>query len=157
MAFYDTLVTFGGISNVTATRGANDPELGSRFSYGNADYVYVYSSDEASVGHAVCMTGTTGGWTVSVGTVTGVDYPVGWVQNTTLTTGTYGWVAQRGILKVQMSATVSSPIGGLLAVGTNGFMIASQLSAATSTIQGPAVARAVSNIASTASGYAYVR
>ncbi len=157
MSFYDSTIRFAGVSQVTATLGKNDPEIGARCTVGNANYVFVYCSDEAAPGLAVTMTGTAGGFTVSVGTVTGVDYPVGWVQHTTLTTGTYGWVATGGILKVQMSAAVSCPTGGLLAVGGNGFMIPSQLSLATSTLQAPAVARAVSNIASTTSGYAYVR
>jgi hypothetical protein len=141
---------------VTATLGKNDAELGTKMWYGGKEYVLVYCSDEASKGHAVCMTGTTG-YTVSVGTVTQVDHPVGWVQEATLTTGTYGWVATRGVLNVQMSAAVSVPIGGLVQCGANGFMTAAQLSAATATLQGAAIGRALSNIASTASGYVYVR
>lgn len=155
MAVYGNHVNFSPISNVTATRGKNDAELGQRIDYAGVEYVYVYCSDAASTGHAVVMTGTTG-YTVSVGTVTTVDRPVGWVQHTTLTTGTYGWVATRGVINVQMSAAISVAIGGLLTAGTNGFMTSAQLSAATSTLQGPACARALSNIASTASGYAYV-
>lgn len=157
MTFYNSLVQFNTPSMVTATLGKNDPELGTRWTYGNAEYVFVYSSDAISVGLAACMTATAGGWTCSVGTVTGVDQPVGWCQHATLTTGTYGWLATRGIINVQMSVNVSAAIGALLTLGTNGFMISTQLSAATSVIQGPAYARALSNIASATSGYVYVR
>jgi hypothetical protein len=156
MAYSDSTIKFGALSAVTATRGPNDPSLGDVAEDANGKYRYVYCSDAAVTGQAVCMTATAGGWTVSVGTVTGVDYPVGWTINT-LSTGTYGWVQTQGIVKVQMSAAVSAAIGALLTVGSNGFMISSQYSGATATLQGPAVARALSNIASTSSGYAYVR
>lgn len=156
MAVYGSLANFNPISNVTATPGKTDPELGQTLRYGNAEYMYVYCTDAASVGHAVCMTGTTG-YTVSVGTVTQVDLPVGWVQHATLTTNTYGWVAVRGVINCQMSAAISVAIGGLVQCGTNGFMTSAQLSAATATLQGAAVGRALSNIASTVSGYIYVR
>lgn len=156
MGAFGTYNNFNPISNVTATKGTNDPELGQTTFYNGADYLYVYSSNEASVGHAVIMTGTTG-YTVSVGTVTNVDIPAGWVQHATLTTGTYGWIATRGVLKMQMSAAASVAIGGLVVAGANGFMNTLIVSGGTVVVQGPAVARALSNVASTASGYFYVR
>ena len=157
MGAFGTLVNFSPISNVTATPGSSD-KLGERTFHNSVEYVYVYSSDAASVGHAVCMTGTTG-YTVSVGTVTQFDIPVGWVQHATLTTGTYGWVATKGVINMQMSAAVSVAIGGLVVAGANGFMVGTNnyASAATATVPGPAVARAFSNVASTTSGYFYVR
>lgn len=101
------------ISNVTATRGTKDPQLGTRITYKGNQYIYVYNGggsqiDVGKVG--VALNGCTE-FTCTVSAVSG-DIPVGVCLHNTLTTDTYGWLLTKGygVAFANSATTVGSPL-----------------------------------------------
>ena len=109
------------VSSVTA---ANTVQLGSqRWESGNK-YIYMFM-DGASPASAVpgqCVNLVSGGSGYSVTTSMSVgDYAFGVIQNTTMTTSTYGWVMQQGVGRGYNVSAVST--ANLLAVSTSGLLL----------------------------------
>lgn len=154
MAFYSVdPVRFGvDISGTTATLGVNDPEIGSRCVVDELEYLFCYNAggEQIGVGQPVTLSGVTG-YSVTVSCITLVDLAIGARQHSTMTTATYGWIATKGIGTVEMSPDESCVTGQILAVGAEGFGLASQ----STDFQTPTVAKALESIASGASGVAF--
>lgn len=151
----------GGVSNVTSTLGANDPEVGARRWDGGREYVFVYNDGGEDIDPglgAVLQSGATG-YSVTVSSVTSNDLCVGVCRNATLTTGTYGWLVTKGITPVEMIATSGSvSAGGLLELGANG-AFAPYSNTSGGTLPGaisPQIGKALEAIVSSASGSAYI-
>ena len=121
MALYGDLAVFGGVSQVTATLGVNDPEVGTIFRQGDEEYLFVYNNgnSQISVGQFAVVTAVTG-YSVTVSSTTQVDKPVGVCKNATLTTGTYGWLLTRGFGPVKAVANSALAAGDLLLPGGDG-------------------------------------
>jgi len=154
MTFYNASpIRFGvDVSGSTATLGVNDPEIGSRCCVDELDYMFVYNAggEEIGVGQPVTISGVTG-YSVTVSCITAADLAMGVRQHSTLVTANYGWIATRGIGTVEMSANESCVTGQILAVGAEGFGLASN----STDFQTPTVAKALESIASGASGIAF--
>lgn len=151
---YSPQAFFGGVSLVTATRGVNDPQVGDVWRNGDEDYIFVYNAGNSQISTGQCATisGVTG-YSVTVSTVTGADLIVGVCHHATLTTGTYGWLARKGFVRVKMGASDSCVTGQVLTVGVDGtWALKSQATGYVGNVN----AKSVESIASAASGYAYV-
>ena len=154
MTFYSVdPVRFGvGISGTTTTLGVNDPEIGTRMVVDELEYLFCYNAggEQIGVGQPVTLSGVTG-FSVTVSTTTQTDMAIGVRQHSTMVTATYGWIATKGLGTVEMSANESCVTGEVLAVGAEGFGLASN----STDFQTPTVAKALESIASGASGVAY--
>ena len=154
MTFYNAApVRFGvDVSGTTTTLGVNDPEIGARCVVDEVDYLFAYNAggEQIGVGQPVTLSGVTG-YSVTVSCVTQADLAIGVRLHSTMVTAAYGWIAQRGIGTVEMSANESCATGEPLAVGAEGFGLASN----STDFQTPTVAKAMESIASGASGVAY--
>lgn len=145
-------VLFGvGVSGSTATLGVNDPEIGTRISQGELDYLFVYNAggQDIAVGQPVCLSGVTG-YSVTVSCVSVTDFAIGVRQHSTLPSSQYGWVATKGIGTIEMDADASCATGELLMIGNEGFAQKS-----THTFETPGIGKALESLASGASGIAY--
>lgn len=122
-------IRFDSVSNVTATRGAKDPEIGSRCTVDGNDYLYVYNAgnSQASPGQLMTATGTTG-YSATVSTTTMIDHPIGVVYHATLTTGTYGWVLTAGFGSAKAPANSGIAAGQLLCAGGDGVVAVKSIS-----------------------------
>jgi len=122
-------IRFDSISNVTSARGPKDPEIGSRCSYGNGDYLYVFNAgnSQASPGQLMTVTGTTG-YSATVSTTTMIDHVIGVVYHSTLTTGTYGWVLTAGYGPAKAPANSGIAAGQLLTPGGDGVVAVKSIS-----------------------------
>lgn len=112
---------FGSVSAVTATRGANDPEVGTTCQEGDEHYRYVYNAgnSQISVGQCATVSAVTG-YSVTVSTTTSVDFAVGVCKHATLTTGTYGWLLTKGFGPAKAHANSGLAAGGILTAGADG-------------------------------------
>lgn len=121
MSVSDTLVRFGGVSQVTATRGSNDPEVGTIIREGDEEYIYVYNAGNSAinVGEGATVSGVTG-YSVTVSSVTMIDAFVGVCKHATLTTGTYGYLLKYGFGPFKTTAGSGAAAGQLLTVGGDG-------------------------------------
>lgn len=158
MAFHsEGPVLVESISNVTATRGARDPELGTRVIKNDKTYLYVYNAGNSQVppSYGVVQAGGSGtsGYSVTISSVTGADFLLGVVEHATLTTGTYGWIVQKGLVDVEMEADNSCVTGQILAVAANGEFA---LKSNSTGYAAPAVGKAMESAASGASALAYI-
>jgi hypothetical protein len=147
-------VRFAGVSMVTASLGANDPEVGSRTVHDGEEYVFVYNvgSSTANIGHA-CIVSAVSGYSVTVSSVTNVDFAVGVVKHSALATGEYGWLMTRGFMEIEMSPDNSAAVAQMLFLGPDGgFAGVSNLTL----VGSPSIAKAMEAMASGASGTAYV-
>lgn len=155
MTYYSPLVRFGGVSMVTATLGTNDPEIGTTIEEGDEKYIFVYNAgnSQISTGRAAVLSGVTN-YSVTVSSVTSVDFGVGVCKHATLTTGTYGWLLTRGFTQVQMGANDSCTTGDILRLAVDGaFALASN---ATGNLS-PVVGKAMTGAASGTSCAAFVK
>jgi len=145
------------ISNVTATPGSRDPELGSKCTQDGKEYIYVYNGGNSDIekGKGAVLQGGSGtaGYTCTVSSVSGVDFLVGVAEHATLTTGTYGWLLQKGLCNVEMEADNSGVTGALLALAADGEFA---FKSASTNYAGPAVGKLMESAASGASALAYV-
>jgi hypothetical protein len=114
-------VLFAGKSMVTASLGVNDPEPGYRLTDGDEDYVFVYNAGNSQISPTYgAIMSAVSGYSVTVSSVTSVDFLVGVCKHATLTTGTYGYLCTRGFVQVEMGANNSIAVGGMLQLGTDG-------------------------------------
>jgi hypothetical protein len=156
MAFYGIApLSFGPVTAVTATRGTNDPELGTRRSEGANEYLYVYNDANSTIATAkgcVLQSGASG-YSVTVSSVTSADMLIGVAVNS-ITTGAYGWVVTRGITSVLMGATSATVAAGdMLELAANGVFV--PVSNTTGN-KGNACGKALAAIVSSATGSAYI-
>ncbi len=124
MAFYsNTPVFFGGLSAVTATRGAKDPELGTRVNFGGNEYLYVFNAatTDIPIGNAVTPLAGTAGYSCTISTTAQIDVPMGVVKNATISASCYGWVQTKGHCKISVSAAVAA--GAPMQLGANGIFV----------------------------------
>jgi len=137
---------------VTATLGANDPEIGSTIENGDEKYIFVYNtgSSTAGVGQGVVCSGVTN-YSVTVSSVTHIDVPVGVVKHAAIPTGSYGWVMQRGFSSYQPGSAVAK--GDALTLGADGNWQSLLTTTAYSQVQQPKVyGKAMAAAASSTSG-----
>jgi len=147
-------VRFLGVSSITNSLGANDPELGDRTTDGGKEYVFVYNtgSSTANVGHC-CIVSAVSNYSVTVSSVTNTDQAIGVVVHSGLATGEYGWLLTRGFAEVEMSPDNSAAVAQMLNLGPDGGF--AQVSNTTGQAS-PYFAKAMEAMASGASGTAYV-
>ncbi len=102
-------IRFAGVSQVTATLGSNDPQVGDRCEEGGNSYVFVYNNgtSQISQGYGATVTAATG-YSCTVSSITSVDWLLGVCKNATITTNTYGWLVTRGFVTVVMQSTTSA-------------------------------------------------
>jgi hypothetical protein len=150
-------IRFAGVSQVTASLGANDPEVGACIREGDEEYIFVYNTGadaQINPGECAVLSGVTG-YSVTVSSTSSTDIAVGVCKHATITTGAYGWLCKRGFAAVEMVATSGTvAAGGLIEVAADGkFAPQSNITAAGF---GP-VGKAMEAIVSSASGQAFVR
>ena len=105
------------VSAVTAT---NTVQLGAVRWSGGSKYRYMYcDTGVAYPGYGVQLTSGGSGYSIAT-TITLGDPCFGVVQNTTMTTATYGWVLVDGMAKVQTGANSSISAGRYLVLTASG-------------------------------------
>lgn len=151
MTVYDQQVYFESVSNVTAT---NSVEVGSERKVGDESYRYVYNAGNSEIPPSYgCVLSAVTGYSATISSTTSVDFLVGVVKHSTLTTGTYGWVMTQGFAPVEMEANNSAAAGQILALAADGEFALKSNSTGYPT---PAVGKAMAAIASGASGQAFI-
>jgi len=147
-------VRFAGVSMVTASLGTNDPEVGARTIHNGEEYVFVYNtgSSTANIGHC-CIVSAVSGYSVTVSSVTNVDFAIGVVKHSGLATGEYGWLMTRGFMEIEMSPNNSCTTAQMLNLGPDGGF--AQVSNTTGQAS-PYIAKAMHGVDSGASVTAYV-
>ena len=154
--FSATPIRFDGVSNVTATRGRNDPEVGACIAEGDEEYIYVYNTGAStlSMGHCAVLSGVTG-YSVTVSSTSSSDLAVGVCKHADIAAGSYGWLMTKGFCEIEMAATSGTvAAGGLVEVSVDGAF--APQSNTTGAGFGP-VGKAMEAIVSSASGAAYVK
>lgn len=150
-------IRFGTTSAVTGTPGPNDPEVGTVVYDGDERYIYVYNNgnSQISVGEGAIVTAVTG-YSVTVSSITHVDFPIGVCKHATLTTNTYGYLLQRGFGPCKTAADVSAATGQPLCLGADGRWVLQATTTAYSQVQAPRVyGKVVLTADSAATGWAY--
>ena len=147
-------VVFAGVSSVTNSLGANDPEVGQCYREGDEEYVWVYNAGNSQIqpSYGAVMSAVSG-YSVTLSSTSGVDFLVGVCKHATIATGYYGWLMKKGFADVEMEADNSCAAGGLLALAADGEFALKSNSTGYPT---PAVGKAMAAIASGASGAAYI-
>jgi hypothetical protein len=147
-------IRFDSVSAITATRGANDPKPGEECIVAGDRYVYVFNAGGSTIakGNCAAVSALTG-MSVSVSTVTSVDYPVGVCVHTDIPTLNYGWLLTKGICRVIMQADNSAAAGQLLTVAADGLFA---LKSNSTGYPAPALGKTLSAVASAGSCHAYI-
>lgn len=133
-------VRFGSVSMVTASPGANDPEVGTVTEENDERYMFVYNAGNSQIspGHLAVLSAVTG-YSVTVSSTSMSDVAVGVCKHTTLTTGTYGWLLRRGFGLAKAAANSGIAAGDLLTVGADGVWASKLASTAYSQTIAPAI------------------
>ena len=100
----------------------NSVNLGEVRVLNGEEYVYVYNAGGASitVGYCAVMSANTG-FSVTVTSVSGYDYPIGFVKHATIVTAGYGWLLTRGFTNVKNAmASTALTVGDPIFVAANG-------------------------------------
>ena len=145
-------IRFATVSMVTASLGANDPEVGTVVEVGDEKYIFCYNtgSSTVGVGCGAVVSGVTG-YSVTVSSVTHADVPVGVCKHVAIPTGSYGWLLQRGFSTYQAGSAVA--IGAGLTLGADGLWQAQLVTTAYSQVVLPTVyGKAMTSAVSSASG-----
>ena len=151
---YGQNVVMTPVSQVTATRGVNDAQVGDIWRNGDEEYVFCYNAGNSQInpGQAATFSAVTG-YSVTVSTVTGAEIMAGVCFHATMTTATYGWLLRRGFGKVKMGANDSCVTGQPLTVGVDGtWALKSQATGYVGNVYG----KSMESMASAASGYAFI-
>jgi hypothetical protein len=149
--FSEPSAYFESVSQTTAT---NSVEVGTCRRSGDEEYIYVYNTgaSDLPVGHAAVMSAVTG-YSVTVSSVTGVDFAVGVCKHAAISASCYGWLLTKGFTTVEMAISDSAAAGQALRLALSGtFALASQVTGSPS----PVVGKSMEAIASAASGSAYI-
>ncbi len=131
-------IRFGSVSMVTATLGANDPEVGTVVREGDEEYIFVYNDGNSQISKgfgAVCTAVT--GYSVTVSSITHTDYPIGVCKHATLTTNTYGWLLRKGFGQAHANSALVA--GDLVCLGVDGKWVPRLTGTAYSQVVQPAV------------------
>jgi len=152
MAVYDVGPIFTeSVSNVTAT---NSVEVGTRRREGDEEYVYVYNDGNSEIPPSYgAVISAVSGYSVTISSITSVDFLAGVCKHATLTTGTYGWLVTKGFVQVEMEANNSCTAGQILALAADGEFALKSNSTGYPT---PAVGKSMEAIASAGSGTAFI-
>jgi hypothetical protein len=112
-------VEFESVSNVTATNSVN---LGEVRMVNGEEYLYVYNAGVQQISQGQCaVLSANSGFSVTVSSVTGYDYVIGFAKHATITTGGYGWLVTRGFTKVQNAmASTALAVGDPIVVAGQG-------------------------------------
>jgi hypothetical protein len=155
MAVYSIEANFAGVSQVTASLGVNDPEVGQMLRSGDEEYIFVYNAGGSDItpGDAAVVSAVSG-YSVTVSSTTAVDFAIGVCKHATLTAGTYGWLMTRGFGQVNMHANNSVAAGGMLVCGDAGKFFNKTISTGVPT---PVIGKAMAAIASGTSGTAFLK
>ena len=149
-------IRFAGVSQVTASLGSKDPEVGTCIREGDEEYIFVYNTGadaQISPGQCAVLSGVTG-YSVTVSSTSSSDLALGVCKHATITTGAYGWLMTKGFSSVEMTGTSGTvAAGGLIEVSADGTF--APQSNTTGAGFGP-VGKAMEAIVSSASGQAYV-
>ncbi len=140
------------VSNVTAT---NSVEVGTIRRDGDEEYVYVYNAGSSTVnpGYACVLSGVSG-YSVTVSSITAVDFAIGHCKHAAIPTGSYGWLLTRGFAQVQMGGSDSMAAGQILRLGLDGtYVLASNATGNMS----PIIAKAMGAAASGGTATAYIK
>lgn len=140
-----------GVSAVTA---APSVDVGMIRTVGPETYRYCYNTGSSTIGVGFgAVLSSVAGYSVTVSSVTSVDFLVGVCKHVAIPTGSYGWLMTRGFSRVVMGADNSGAVGNMLELGTDGaFASVSN----TTGNKGPTVGKLMSAIASAGSGMAYI-
>jgi hypothetical protein len=154
MTVHSIGANFAGVSMVTGTLGANDPEVGTRLRYGDEDYIFVYNAGttQISPGYAAILSAVTG-YSVTVSSTTSVDLCVGVCKHATMTTATYGWLLTKGFGKVVDSVGNGIAAGSIVILAADGKVTAKTVS---TDFVGPVLGKCMGAIASASSGDCYI-
>jgi len=116
-------VGFYGKSHVTASLGANHPQLGTvkTFEDGNT-YVWAYNAGGSDINptYAAQLNSAATNASVTVTNATNTGKVFGIVKHSTLTTGTYGWLLKEGFGTIEMHADNSAAARANLYIGADG-------------------------------------
>ncbi len=108
-----------GPSHVCATAKA---ALGDRMWWKGDEYVYVFNAGGEQIQPGLgCCYSAVSGYSVTVSSVTEVNECAGIVKNATLTTDTYGWIMNKGFVKLEL--VNGGTIGDRIMLGTDGAQI----------------------------------
>lgn len=109
----------GGVSMVTNSLGANDPEIGTRTTVDGREYVFVYNGGGSTiaVGYGAVPNSAATNMTVTVSAATSADCVVGVCRNAAIADGYYGWLVTKGVTPVFVTGAVT--VRNLIEVGAN--------------------------------------
>lgn len=107
-------VSFESVSAVTATPSV---DLGTRRTWNNESYIYVYAATPISQSVGAIMSGVSGYTCFATGIISGA-FCIGFAKHESLTTGTYGWLLTRGFVSSAVNGMVSTAIAA-----TDGIML----------------------------------
>ena len=144
-------VRFESVSAVTLT---NTVDLGTRATDGGNEYIYVYNAGNSQIskGHAAILSAATG-YSVTVSSITMVDFALGMVKHSTMATATYGWLLTKGFATFIAGANDSFAAGNPISLGIDGAFVYKTISTG---FVSPAIGKAVQATASGVSaGYGY--
>lgn len=146
-------VEFESVSSVTATNSVNLGEV--RFVNGE-EYLYVYNAGaQQIVPGQFAVLSANSGYSVTQSSITGWDFPMGFVKHTTITTGAYGWLLTRGFTVIQNAmASTALAISDLIAPAAGGKV---QTYTTPSLVTGVPFGYVVGSAVSAGSGLAYVK
>lgn len=148
-------IRFDTVSSVTLTPGSKDPEVGTVIREGDEEYIYVYNNGttQISKGEFAVATAVTG-YSVTVSSLTHVDFPVGVCKHATMATATYGWLLKKGFGPMQAGSAIAA--GDALIPGADGKWQARLATTAYSQVIAPtAFGKCMVAAASSAVGDAY--
>lgn len=152
---YGLLLGKGGPSFTTDVLGPSDPKLGDRIEHGGAKYLFVYNAGGTQISTGQGCVPVAGGsnYSMTVSSVTMYDLLVGVCKNATIAAAGYGWVVTQGYTNIVTSANTGIAAGDVCVLAANGAFVPKASGIAF--LAAPLV-KALSTIASNASGSAYV-
>jgi hypothetical protein len=149
--FTEPAAYFESVSQVTST---NSVEVGTRRRSGDEEYIYVYNAGNSELPPTyAAVVSAVSGYSVTISSVTSVDFAVGVCKHSTLTTGQYGWLMVKGWCQVEMEADNSAAAGQILALAADGEFALKSNSTGYPT---PAIGKTMEAIASGGSGTAFI-
>lgn len=132
-------IGFAGVSQVTATLGTNDPEVGTRIRVGNSEYVHCYNAGASAikVGWGGFLNSSNSGFSVTVSNAASQAGPlVGVCYHASIPAANYGWLVVKGLSYVAADASETSQgvSGGsaYITPGVDGGFVVAPASIATS-------------------------
>jgi hypothetical protein len=118
-------ILFESVSNVTATLGANSPELGTRINKSGNEWTFVYNAGGEQIApRRGVIVSAVSGYSVSVSSVTQASKMFGVCVNATATTGTYFWAQTGGFVDIKNGmASTALAAAELVELGADGVFV----------------------------------